>query len=326
MRNAITLLPALIMIAMSADCAIASGKNVIIVKSEWVGIFDQCMEGFKMECARATRTVEVGDRLPEDAVEKVKELYPDVVLTLGDDALEKVSSLKTIPIIYVLAKKTAGMTQPNITGVESEVGPDTQLSIIRSIAPEIKKIGFVYSDNSQRFVAGLEKFAPEHGFELAGQKVETDLDAVRHFDRLPTGTDAFMMLLDLEIYSRWKTVRRLFRRVAVRRRIPVISFTDSYMRSGVAFSICPDVCFAGRQAGRMAEKILAGADVKEMPPQFTEKASVIVNFSVARKTNLELTMDNLPAYRDFNRGKPKLVGKDAVCEEDEKNFGKGAKE
>lgn len=322
MKNAVVLSIAFVVMVVSADCAADSGKKVVVVTSEWFDIFDQCMEGFRLECERETVMVNVKDMTVKDALEKVDRLYPDVVLAIDDQALEKISGLKDTPIVYVMAKKAKGMPQPNITGVEADVDPYRQLSVIRAIAPKIGKIGLMYSDDCARIVADLKKLAPEQGIELVAQKVETGIEARRFVDRVLAGDikiDAFVMLSDLGIYNEWKTVRRVFRRIAVRKRIPVISFTEAYMRSGATFSISPDACYAGRQAGKMVERVLAGQDVGEISPEYTANVSVTVNPVVARKSGLELTPGNLPAYCDFNRGKPKWFGSDTYCLEPEEN-------
>lgn len=319
MRNAVVLFLSVIAImALSADCAADSDKTVVIVINERFEVFDQCIEGFRMECERKTETINVKSLKAESAVKKVGLFYPDAVLAMDDQALKKISGLKATPIVYVLARKSKDMTQPNITGVEADVNPDSQLSVIRAVAPEIGKIGYMHSDQCFRIAADLKKLAPKHGIEIVSQKVETRNEACQYIDRAPD-IDAFIMLPDFGIYNEYRTIRRMFRRIAVRKKTPVISFSDNFMRTGATFSICPDVCYAGRQAGKMVERILSGEDVAKIPPEYTAKWTVIVNPAVARKNGLELTLCNLKAYRDFNRGKPKWVGSDAYCREKEGN-------
>ena len=66
-------------------------------------------------------------------------------------------------------------------------------------------------------------------------------------------------------------------------RIPIVSFSDKYLKAGAAAAITFDMADMGSQAADMSARILAGTKPGEIPAETPRRQRVIVNTQVFRR-------------------------------------------
>jgi putative ABC transport system substrate-binding protein len=74
-------------------------------------------------------------------------------------------------------------------------------------------------------------------------------------------------------------------------KVPVLAFSEKYLKSGAAVVVTFDLEAMGEQAGGMAARLLLGAAVRDVPPVDISRVKTIVNPTVAGKLQLPITKD-----------------------------------
>ncbi|HOP40850.1 MAG TPA: ABC transporter substrate binding protein, partial [Geobacteraceae bacterium] len=75
---------------------------------------------------------------------------------------------------------------------------------------------------------------------------------------------------------------------SIRTGIPVITFSEKYLRMGALISLELDTFELGRQAGEMAREIFNGTPPDKIPTASAEQAIATANPSVATKLGVSL--------------------------------------
>ncbi|MCF8029052.1 MAG: hypothetical protein K9K81_11850 [Desulfobacteraceae bacterium] len=236
-----------------------------------------------------TRRMILSD-LPDDTVaERIDMTGPDLVLAIGTDALSRVKNMMDVPVVYVMVLDSAAAFsgQGHITGVNMIVKPEKQLAIILDALPGSQRIGLVYDpEQSGRIAAEIRAAAARKGVELRARPVFWAENVSSAVMVMKPEIDVFWMLPDLTVVTP-ETVNFLILWTMESGR-PIVTFADKYAKQGALMSIGVDPYGMGRQAGKMAEKILAGTDPGAIPCEDAEKADIAINMKVAEKLGISV--------------------------------------
>lgn len=80
----------------------------------------------------------------------------------------------------------------------------------------------------------------------------------------------------------------LFTLFSFENRIPLVIYSDKYLEKGAFMSIGVDLFDMGRQAGDMANAILAGSDWASLPPREASAAVITINKVIADRFAIEI--------------------------------------
>lgn len=234
--------------------------------------------------------------------EYIRNEEPDLVLAIGMDALETVENIKGLPIVYVMILDGAGRfsDRENITGVSMVVEPEKQLEIICRAFPDSERIGLLYDPGqSGEIVRRIQEAASGKNTSLVARKVYSPENVPAAFMLIRDEIDVFWMLPDLTVVGP-ETVRSMFL-LAMEAGRPVVSFSEKYVELGALMSIGVDPYDMGRQAGRMAEKILAGKQVASISGRDATKAVITVNTRIAEKLGIVINEKILGRARSIEQ-------------------------
>ncbi len=265
--------------------AFAAG-SILVVQSLPIKPYNEALRGFSSVCGGATRKLASSELSAADIAGKVREGKPDLILAIGLDALLKVKDIRDVPIVYLMVLNPQSLVpnSGNITGVSMNVAPEKQLSILRQALPNVRKIGLPFDpDKSGAFVAKAKSAAASLDIELLSKKVQSSRDAAAALDGMK-GIDSFWMLPDTTVVNPGTVDLLLLS--AIEKGIPVLTFSEKYAEKGALLSLEVDAAEAGRQAGKMANRILAGTDVKNIGKEDAQGAVVTVNLIVAKKLRI----------------------------------------
>ncbi|RQW82116.1 MAG: ABC transporter substrate-binding protein [Geobacter sp.] len=278
----------------------ASAWDVLVVQKYRAKPYADVVRGFKSVDPGRTSVLVLEESSDDDPVREIRRRNPDLILTLGADALVKVKKIDTIPIIYCMVLNPDPLVgnESNITGISMNVSPEKQLAALRKILPGLKKIGTVY--NPVKMGSFLEKahsVAQKMGILLVTAKAEQAKDFPRALESLPRDLDAYWMLPDSTvIYPEAVEATILY---SIRTKIPVFTFSEKYLRLGAVMSLDLNTFEVGKQAGEIAKKIRSGTAVKNIPRTFAEQATPTVNHAVAAKFGIPLNgtvLNKVPYY------------------------------
>lgn len=265
----------------------ALAAEVAVVQSERLAPFDAAVRGF--EATAGVRSVErfvLSETGGINIARAVRESRPRLVLAVGREALERVKEIRELPIIYAMVA-SPGRTGSNITGIEMNIPAERYLSLCKNELGA-RRVGIIHNPaRTGALVREAREAAERLGITLVVRTADDPREAVRDLSGLQGEIDALWLLPDPTVVTR-DTVEAIavFSR---QNRIPVLAFAAKYLAQGAVAAFEVDATDMGRQAGRVAHRVLNGTPVASIQPEPPDRAKLKVNHSVAR--NLGVTLN-----------------------------------
>ena len=267
----------------------AFAAEVVVVQGERMAPFEAAFRGF--EATAGVRSVErftLSDMRGADVARAVREARPRLVLAVGRDALVKVRDIREIPVVYVMVAtpESTGAAGRNVTGVEMTVPAERYLSLLAS-GFKAKRVGIIFNPaKTGAQVQEARQAAERLGITLVTRKADDPREAVRELSSLKGKVDALWLLPDPSVVTR--DTMEAFVLFSQQNRVPVVSFAAKYLQMGAAAAFEVDPVDMGRQAGRMARRILDGTPPESVRPEQPARTQLKVNHAVARNLGLAL--------------------------------------
>jgi putative ABC transport system substrate-binding protein len=221
---------------------------------------------------------------PEENRSTLKKLLQstELVVVIGDPALAFVRDLRATPVLYLLAP-SAKELPANFTGIDMRILPSRQLETMSRLIPNLRRVGALYNPAESGHWVQEALTSPASAVEtLLFKKVTSPSLVPEALAGLGNNAiDAYWMLPD-ELVTNPQTMEHL-RDFSIANRVPIVSFSDKYLKAGAAAAITFDMADMGRQAADMAARILAGEQPAAIPVESPCCQRVIVNTSVFRK-------------------------------------------
>lgn len=284
--------------------ALADGQyKICITQYAEHGSLDNCREGFLLgleeegfvEGENLTidfQNSQADSGMSSQIASKFVSENPDLICAIATpSALSCYNAAKDtdIPIIYtaVTDPETAELVDSNqmpignITGTSDKLPVDAQLSLIRSILPEAKKIGIMYTTSELNSAATIKEYkekAPDYGFEIVDAGISTSADIPLAADNLLSKVDCINNLTDNTVVQGLPTILAK----AGEKKIPVFGSEIEQVKIGCLAAAGIDYIELGKKTGQMAAKVLRGeASASEMPYETFENYSTYFNQAVA---------------------------------------------
>lgn len=208
----------------------------------------------------------------------------------------------TDPVLAELANPD-GTPVGAITGTSDKLPVEKQLEMIRTVLPDAKIIGIMYSTSEVNSVSAIEEYkaaASGYGFEIVEAGISSTADVPLAADSLLEKVDCVNNLTDNTVVSSLPVILDK----AAKKNIPVFGSEVEQVRIGCLASIGLDYVKLGEQTGRMAGKILKGeARADEMKFEIIEEAAFYCNNKVAENLGItipeELLADAAAAFDEI---------------------------
>lgn len=204
-----------------------------------------------------------------------------------------------IPVIYtavtdpVLAELADSDKTPvgEITGTSDKLPVESQLQMIRTLLPEAKTIGIMYSTSEINSVSAIEEYkqaAPAYGFEIVESGISTTADIPLAADALLEKVDCINNLTDNTVVSSLPLILDK----AGKKQIPVFGSEVEQVKIGCLASMGLDYISLGEQTGRMAAQVLKGEKkASELKFEVIEQAAFYGNNVVAQNLGITIPAD-----------------------------------
>jgi putative ABC transport system substrate-binding protein len=193
----------------------------------------------------------------------------------------------TDPVIAELAKEDKAPAG-NITGTSDKLPVKEQLEMIRTVLPEARKIGIMYTTSEANSISAIEEYkalAPDYGFEIVESGIATTADIPLAADNLLGKVDCISNLTDNTVVSSLPLILEK----AAQKNIPVFGSEVEQVKIGCLAAYGIDYFELGKQTGRMAAQVLKGEKkASEMKFEVIEEASFYCNLEAAG--NLGITI------------------------------------
>jgi putative ABC transport system substrate-binding protein len=182
----------------------------------------------------------------------------------------------------------------NITGVAEltiELGPK-RLEIFRQLIPELKRILFPYNATDAFAIAEVKAYreaARSLGLELIEQAVTTQEEARRIITVIRKGE------VDGIIAPRCcgLNISGFILEASAQQGIPTLFPQAFWVERGALASYGPDLYDTGKQAARLVDKIIKGANPADLPVEVNSKIEFVINRKVAQAMGLAIAPEVL---------------------------------
>ncbi|HEM3560573.1 TPA: ABC transporter substrate-binding protein [Streptococcus suis] len=178
----------------------------------------------------------------------------------------------------------------NITGVSDQTPVADTVSLIKEITPNAKTIGVLYSsneDNSKIQVAEFKAAAEEAGYTVLEYAVASSNELASTVEVASSKVDALFTPVDNTVASAFSTVVS----VANKSKTPIFTSVEDMVEGGGIASVTLSQYDLGVATGKMAAKILDGANPADTPVQIFNEGTIVVNQKVAKELGITLSDD-----------------------------------
>ncbi len=289
-----------LMLALFAPFFAQAYTGVTIVMSAPTETNLEFVEGFKAELAAVKNNnlkVKVIELKESDKLAVAEN--SELVITLGVKAMEVASKLKyTTPVLGVFtpmpsfnallskSKRDLG----NFSAIVLDQPYWRQISLIKTILPETKKLGVLLGTTSAKYTDYLTEEAEEVGLSLGVENVSQVSDIIPKLTKVLDANDVLLAIPDPLIYNRETAEPILL--TSYRHQKPVFGYSQSYVRAGALAAVYSSTKQLAKQAAEIA---LAAQQAPSLlpPPQAPKYFSILVNRQVARSLNITLMDDDI---------------------------------
>jgi putative ABC transport system substrate-binding protein len=258
-------------------------QEIVVVKGPFIKPYEEAVKGFRSVC-RAELTELESVLSKSELLSRIYQIKPDLVLAIGNTALQKIKDVRGIPVVYAMVTNPGGILNDagHVSGVSMNIPLEKQLKEFLNISPSSRNIGIVYDpDKSSHFLEEAHGAAQALGVEIISREVDNPRDVISAINSMKGVVDAFLMLPDTTVVTE-ESLEYLFL-TSHEKHIPVIAFSEKYLKSGAFMAVSIDAADIGRQAGLIASRVLKGISISQIPPGRPRTASISINIKTARR-------------------------------------------
>lgn len=227
---------------------------------------------------------------------------PDAIIGITTPSAQSLAAATTtIPMIYTAVSDPVAAklidennkgTQPNITGLSSQLPLEPQIELFTKIKPEAKRIGFVYSPGEANAVAVKNKLAvelPKRGMELVDVAANRSSDVAEATRSLAGRADLVYTSLDNGVASAMEAMVQ----AANELKIPVITSDEFSVRRGAAAALGVNDYDFGVAASKMVAQVLDGKSPSEIEPQVMNTLTLFISPKHAAQQGVSVDLTTL---------------------------------
>ncbi|MDY5987742.1 ABC transporter substrate-binding protein [Sporofaciens sp. SGI.106] len=296
----------------SSEGESSEGKTYTIGISQFAehGSLDNCREGFLEGLAE--EGIKEGENLEVDYKNAMADMATAGQISSGfaADKVDLVCAIATpsaqsaynaamdvdIPVIFTavtdpIAAELAdadGNPAGEVTGTSDKLPVEEQLKMIRTMLPDAKKIGILYTTseaNSVSAIAEYKELVGKYDFELVEKGIATTADIPLAAEELLRQVDCITNLTDNTVVSSLPTILEK----ANEKKIPVFGSEIEQVKIGCLAAEGIDYISLGKQTGKMAAQVLKGEKkASEIPFETITEPGFYVNNKVAENLGIQV--------------------------------------
>jgi putative tryptophan/tyrosine transport system substrate-binding protein len=268
------------------------GGRVLVFSSAGVPAYSEAIEGIREELAQDGYPVDVET---SGTLNAARFAGTSLVIAVGDDALKAaLRSNIQAPIVATLVTHAdlVGAERRYAGAVSVDISLPDVLASVKRLFPERTRIG-ILRDAARDSEAVVAK-ARQQGFTIEVLDCTKPDELLRSIPTLRDKIDFLLSRPDSHLFN--STTANPILLSALQNRLPLIGFSESFVRAGAAVGVYPNYRRAGRQTAAMAKRVMQGDSRSIEPPKVID---VAVNGRVLSLLGLE--------YRQARPGRGELV-------------------
>lgn len=224
-----------------------------------------------------------------NAARKLVAIGADVIVSYGAPAtLAVLNETSDIPVVFagVFDPKAAGIAGSNVTGISSTVPLTSLIKNFKSI-DDFKKLGIVFNSSEKDTVVQarqVRELGGQFGFHSVRFNIKRTEDTrkISNVDGLFLTTSCAAMVCINNIMG-----------IARQEKIPTASTIGGEATKGIILTLAANPYEQGKEAAKMAERLIKGAEPSSIPMESPKKIDMIVNLKEAASLGLKIPFDLL---------------------------------
>lgn len=228
----------------------------------------------------------------------------DVIFTTGTRATQAAMvATKKIPIVFrhiadpVALGFLKNLRQPegNVTGVAAFAAETGQkrLEILQTLVPNLRRVHIFFDENNKysetNFLAA-QKAAAKLKLEVADHPVKTANELKSVLEQMQTRDgDAILQIPDDLVESQGTFLLDQAKRL----KLATVFDAESWIAKGSLATYGPNYTQMGHQAAQIIDKLLKGAQPKDVPVQSASKFDLLINLRTANAIGLTIAPEVL---------------------------------
>jgi putative tryptophan/tyrosine transport system substrate-binding protein len=203
---------------------------------------------------------------------------PDVIVTITTPTSEAaVAATKDIPIIFTTvtdpqkAKLVPTLKHPggNVSGISDLVPTERQLDAVKTLVPDLKRLGFVYDPslpNAVSTVENIKAVAPKMGFTTVDSPAMGLNNVPAAGQALVGKVDAIFVPNDTTVYAAFEALVKICQEA----KLPLFSAERRSVQRGAVATVGFDFKQMGVKTADMVDRVLKGTKAGDMDVVFME--------------------------------------------------------
>jgi putative tryptophan/tyrosine transport system substrate-binding protein len=248
-------------------------------------------------------------------IDQVNADNTDLLISLQTPTLHTaIKRISNVPIVFMVVAnpfvissvgENDSMHTANVTGVYTMTTFERMLGYIKTVKPNIKKIGTLFSTselNATYYKSQLIAAGNNAGIQVESFGVSSRADVSLAAQALcGKGIEAICQIEDNLTSSAFPVISQ----IAKKYKLPVFSFVGSQIHNGSCMVFAPDYYGASRETAKTIAQILQGKSPGEIPFKRINKFFLYVNLKEAESMQLRIP-DSIISQADsvFGGSKP----------------------
>lgn len=220
----------------------------------------------------------------------------DLILAIATQTAQATAHvIKDVPILItaVTDPVEAGLVESlerpgtNVTGTSDLTPVRMQLELLQELVPSVRRVGIVYNAGEVNSViqVNLAKDAAQQlGLTIVEATAANASEVMQAAQSLVGRVDALYVQTDNTVVSALESVVL----VAERNRLPLLVGEESSVELGGLATLGIDYYKLGQQTADIAHRVLQGENPAEIPIEYQEEMSVVINLAAARRMNVTI--------------------------------------
>lgn len=221
----------------------------------------------------------------------------DLIVTITTPALQAaMAKVRDLPVVYALSIDPLAAGDPgtherhreNVAGIYDRSPFEAMLGLLKELLPDARRIGTLFNPselNSVTFRDELARTARARGLELVSVPSDSASGvADAALALVAQKLDAVCQINDNLHEASFAGIATAARRA----RVPLFAFSSPLVNQGAALVLANDHADGGREAGRIAARVLRGESPGSIPYRGISKTVLAVNPAAAAEAGLKL--------------------------------------
>jgi putative ABC transport system substrate-binding protein len=288
-------LPLLCLVPLCAS-AEPRGKVLVVVTSA-AGPYGMALAGLRAGLAgEALATIDLSSAAPPEMRDWIRANRPGVIVAVGSKAtLAAVAAAgRRVPVVSAMVLGWDGQAQGAVSVLGIEPAAPRWLERLAGLFPHQRRLGLLAGQGiPPAQLDAVEAEAVRMGYSVRKARCADVQEALAAIAAMAGNVDLIWCAPDSTLFNE-TTVKPLLL-AALQRQVPLIGFSEAFVRAGAAAGFFADFTDVGLRAAEVARRVMAGGAVPAFEPP--REVKVAVNERVVRLLGLRRKMADLQKTR-----------------------------